>query len=412
MSGEKRLLVAIAAVAMVVAGCSSSSKPASSVSASSASAPTYTIGVLTDLTGLASSTELSVPLGVKAGVGLANSEGYNIKYVVADAATSPTGALAAAQKLVYEDHVFAVIAVSALTFSASSFLAAHGIPVIGASVDGSEWVTSKNMFSIDGTENFNKVYDVYGKFFKMEGVTNLAALGYGISPSSALSTKGTAASAEAAGIKVGYLNAAFPFGSTNVGPVVLAVKNAGSNGFYAGVETGTSFSLITSLRQQGVQMKAVLLPIGYGGDLLQGGPGAQQAAQGVYFIVSYEPVEMRTAATERFQKALKTYAGVTGDPTFNEYLAYLSVDGFVTGLKAAGAHPTQASFITAMLGINSYNADGLLGSHTLGFGLSQRGQNAGADNCSWITVFSGESFHLVPGADPICGSVIPGKTVS
>ena len=159
------------------------------------------------------------------------------------------------------------------------------------------------MFSINPLQNYNLVYDTLGSFFKMEGVTNVAALGYGITPSSALSTKGTAASAEAAGIKVGYLNANFPFGSTNVGPVVLAVKGVGSDGFYAGVETNTSFSLITSLRQEDVQMKAIVLPIGYGGDLLQGGPGARQAAQGVYFIVGYEPVEMHTAATQQFQSA-------------------------------------------------------------------------------------------------------------
>jgi branched-chain amino acid transport system substrate-binding protein len=44
--------------------------------------------------------------------------------------------------------------------------------------------------------------------------------------------------------------------------------------------------------------------------------------------------------------------------------------------------------------------------------MNQRGQAAGADNCTWVTQYSGSSFHLIPGADPICGSVIPGKTVS
>ena len=103
---------------------------------------------------------------------------------------------------------------------------------------------------------------------------------------------------------------------------------------------------------------------------------------------------------------------MTDDPTFNESLAYASVEGFVAGLKAAGADPTQASFITAMLGITDFDAGGLLGSHPIGFSLAQRGHDVGADNCSWITQFSGSSFHLVPGADPICGSVIAGKTVS
>ena len=424
----RRLVVVaalVAALVMAAAGCSSSSKspaptsPAptatarsSSVGGSSAPAatPTITIGVLTDLSGLAASTETSVPLGVKAGVGTAAEQGYNIKYVVADAATSPTGALTAAQKLVEQDHVFGVIGLSALTFAAAPFLTSHGVPVVGASIDGPEWVTANNMFSIDGTEDYSKAYDTFGKFFKMEGVTNLSALGYGITPSSALSTKGTAVSAEAAGIKVGYLNANFPFGSTNVGPAALAIKDAGSDGLYTGVETSTGFALITALRQEAAHLKAAILPIGYGGDLLQAGAAAQQAAQGVYFTVGYQPVEMHTAATERFQAALQKYAGVTTDPTFNEYLAYLSVDGFVTGLKAAGANPTPASFISAMQGITHYDAAGLYGSYSIGFSMAQRG--AASAQCVWMTQFSGSSFQLVAGADPICGTVIPGKVVS
>jgi branched-chain amino acid transport system substrate-binding protein len=418
----------MAAALAVIAGCSSSASrsaalatappsgpptttAAAAPATTSAPGPPITIGVLTDLTGLAASTEASIPAGIKAGVGVAQAEGYNIKYVVADAATSPTGALTAAQKLVDEDHVFGVIALSALTFAAANFLTSHGVPVVGAAIDGPEWVTAKNMFSIDGTEDFTKAYDQAGKFFTMEGVTNLAALGYGITPSSALSTKGTAISAENAGIKVGYLNANFPFGSTNVGPIALAIKDAGSDGLYAGVETSTSFALITALRQQGVHLKAPFLPIGYGGDLLDAGPAAMQAAQGVFFSVGYEPVEMHTPATERFQAALKQYAGVTIDPTFNQYLAYLSVDGFVTGLKAAGPNPTQASFINAMLGIDHYDAAGLYGSsYSIGFGMAQRG--AGSSLCTWMTQFSGSTFQLVPGADPVCGSVIPGKVVS
>jgi branched-chain amino acid transport system substrate-binding protein len=419
----------VVAIALVAAACSSSSKsgsPSASSSSSSSSSSasslssgsgasaghTITIGVLTDVSGLAASTEASVPEGIKAGVGEASQEGYTIKYVIADAGTSPTGALTAVQKLVDQDHVFGVIAISAVAFAAASFLTAHNIPVVGADIDGPEWVTAKNMFSIDGTEDFTKVYDVAGKFYKMEGVTNLAALGYGITPSSALSTKDTAVSAEVAGIRVGYLNANFPFGSTNVGPVALAIKSAGSDGMYTGVETSTSFALITALEQDGVHMKAALLPIGYGGDLLSGGPAAEQAAQGVYFIVDYEPAEMHTGATEQFQRALKQYAGVTDDPTFNEYLAYVSVDGFVTGLKAAGPDPTQAGFINAMSGITDYNAAGLFGDHSISFALSARGQTIGADNCEWITQFSGSTFHLVPGADPVCGSLVPGKTVS
>jgi branched-chain amino acid transport system substrate-binding protein len=391
----------------MAASCSSSSSHTTG-----SSAQTYTVGVLTDLSGPAASTEASVPLGIKAGIGRAAEEGYKIKYVIADAATSPSGALAAAHRLVDQDHVFAVLAVSALTFAASSYLTSKGVPVIGAAVDGPEWQNSQNMFAIEGTPDYNTVYTLFGDFFKMQGVTNVAALGYGITKSSELSTKSTAASAEAVGLKVGYLNANFPFGSTNVGPIALSIKNAGSDGYYGGVETSTNFALIEAFRQQGINMKAAILPIGYGGDLLSGGPSAQQAAQGVFFESGYEPVEMHTTATQQLQSAMSKYAGVTQDPTFNEYLAYVSVDGFVTGIKAAGAHPTQASLISGLLGIKDYDAAGLLGSHPIGFTLPQRAAGYGPQQCTWVTKFEGTTFQLVPGADPLCGALVPGKTVS
>jgi branched-chain amino acid transport system substrate-binding protein len=140
---------------MIVATSCSSSKLSSSTSGGTGK--TYTIGLLTDVTGPGSVTGASTPKGVAAGIGLASQEGYKIKYVVADTGSSPSGALTAAQTLVEQDHVFAVIAISGLTFSASNYLTSQNIPVVGAAIDASEWITSKNMFSVIGTQNFTKV---------------------------------------------------------------------------------------------------------------------------------------------------------------------------------------------------------------------------------------------------------------
>ncbi|MGF7236826.1 MAG: ABC transporter substrate-binding protein [Frankia sp.] len=400
-----------AAVVVVAAACGSSSSGGVS-KAGKTGTQNYTVGILTDLTGPGASSSKTAPKGFEAGVGLAAQKGYTIKYVVADTGSSPAGALTAAQKLVTRNHVFAVMALSGLTFAASAYLTAHHIPVVGAAIDSTEWITSSNMFSVTGTQDFNKVISTYGLVFKKIGVTNLGTIGYGAVPGSSSAAKGAAISAKSAGVKVGYLNPQFPLFSTDVGPIALAMKDARVDGLITSVQTNVAFGLITALRQQGVNLKGALLPTGYGGDLTQGGPGAVQSAQGVYFLSALEPVEMHTAATERFTKALSTFAGVTSQPTFAEYLAYASIDAFVTGLKAAGSHPSQSSFINAMLKIKNYNADGLYGSHSIGFSMSQRGQSAGADNCFWLTRFAGSSFHLVAGADPICGTVLPGKTVS
>ena len=403
----KLLTAAVAVVLMVAAGCSSST---SSGGGSGGGGHTYTVGVLTDLTGLASSGNKTSPQGVQAGAVYASKQGYTIKYVVADTATSPAGALSGAQKLVQQDHVFAVIAVSSLAFSAAPYLTSQGIPVLGAAEDGPEWITSKNMFSVYGPVDTTKVATTYGQFFKNQGATNVGALGYSISPSSAESAKGAGVSAQAAGLQAGYVNANFPFGSTNVQPVALAMKSAGVDGVTASTDPNTAFALVTALRQSGANVKVALLATGYGGDLQQAGPGALQAAQNVYFLSTFEPIEMHTAATQQFQSAAKT-AGINGDPTYAEYVGYTSIALLVQGLQGAGSSPTQASLIKALSGITNFNAAGLFGTHTLNLAV-RTGAPVGVDNCIWVTKLAGSTFQLVPGALPICGTIIPGKTVS
>ena len=406
MAKNRRMLVAVAALVVIATVGFSSSKPSG---ATTKDGHTYTIGLLTDLTGLAASAVETSPLGIKAGIGVADQEGYHIKYVVADTGSTPNGALVAAQKLVDQDHVFAVIAISGLTFGGASFLTSQGVPVIGSASDSTEWIASQNMFSVTNTGSFTNVYTTDGLLLKLLGVTNLGVIGFGVSPSSADSATGASLSAKAAGVKTGYLNANVPFGTTNVAPLALAMKSGGVNGFIGEVGTNTSFAVVSALRQDGVTLKGTLLPTGYGGDLTQGGPGSKQVAQGLDFLSSFEPVEMHTAATERIQAALKKYAGVTTDPTYAEYLGYVSVDAFVDGLKAAGANPTQASFIKTMLGITHYTAAGLAGGHTVSFGMAGRGEVEGADNCAWITRYSGSTFHLITGAEPLCGKLIPNE---
>jgi ABC-type branched-subunit amino acid transport system substrate-binding protein len=416
---SKRTLLAAAAVIMVVAaGCSSSSKssssgtttPSGSSSGGSSGSHTIKVGILTDITGPAASGNKSSVQGVDAGAVIAKQDGWTLKTYVGDTETSPSAALNAAKTLVEQDHVDVILTVSAITFGGAPYLTQQGVPVVGAPEDGPEWLTSMNMFPVYGYLDTTKVSTVYGQFFKMEGVTNVGALGYSISPSSAEAAKGAAVSAEVAGLKVGYLNAAFPFGSTNVQPVALAMKNAGVNGFTATVDPNTGFALITALKQDGDPLKVALLPTGYGGDLIQAGPGALQSGQGVYFGTSFEPMEMNTAATQQLKSALAA-VGIHTDPTYAEYAGYASVALLLEALKTTGPNPTHAGLITALNDVKGFNAAGLFGSQS--FDLGNRTNTAtGVGPCLYVTKLSGSTFQLVPGADPICGSEIPGKSVS
>jgi len=405
-------------VLLIFAGCSSNSSTATTSTtaattgstASGGSGKTFTIGLLTDASGPGASESATSALGVKAGIGVAATMGYKITSVEADTATSTTGALSGAQQLVEQDHVFGVIAASALFFSAAPYLTSNGIPVVGGAYDSSEWLSPKsyNMFSVIGNQDFTKVYTTTGVFLKSQGVTNLGAIGYSVSPSSSAAARASAVSAQEQGIKVGYLNDSFPFGSTNVGPAALAMKSAGVDALVADTEPSTVFALATALEQEGVHLKATVLPTGGGGDLIASGPASIQAAQGDDFLSDWEPPEMHTSATAALQSALAKYAGVHTDPTFAEYIGYLSVLGLVQGLQGAGANPTQSSVIKSLSRITNYNAEGLWGGHQT-VDWSKRPQ--GLTECFWMTKLSGSTFHLITGNDPVCGTQIKGKSV-
>ncbi|MDA8046119.1 MAG: ABC transporter substrate-binding protein [Actinomycetota bacterium] len=420
MSKPTKLVTAFAVIALV-AGCSSSTKPTSAggsgggtTATTAGTSPvrsTVTVGILTDLTGLAASGNKTSVQGAEAAANtLAAQAGIHLKFVQGDTQSSPSGALSAAKQMVEQDNVSAVVAVSALTFGAASYLTSKGIPVVGTAEDGPEWITSKNMFSAFGFLDQTKIGTTYGALFKMLGVNTMGSLGYGISPSSAEAAKNAAASSKAEGVKVGYLNANFPFGSTNVAPIALAMKNNGVEGFVASVDPNTGFALVTALRQVGADLEVALLPTGYGGDLDQAGPGALTTGQGVYFYTSFEPVEMHTAATDRMQAAMRT-VGVTSDPTYGEYAGYVSTALLVDALKTLGANPSTADLVTALNGVKGFDGAGLFGHHS--FDLSNRPETArGVDGCIFVTKLEGKAFTLVPGADPICGTPLPNVTLS
>jgi ABC-type branched-subunit amino acid transport system substrate-binding protein len=400
--GHKRLVAGAAAVVLLAAaGCGSSK------SSGSSGGKHYTIGLLTDLTGPAAAGNKTSVQGVEAGIAWAKGQGYTFSLQTADTQTSPGGALTGAQRLVDQNHVFAVIANSALAFGGTTFLTQKNIPVIGIDEDANEWATAKNMFSVTGVLYTQDVTTTYGQFFKMEHATRIGALGYSISPTSSEAAKGAAVSAQLAGLQAPYVNGAFPFGSTNVAPVALQMKSDGIDGFTAATQPNTSFALVTALRQAGANLKVPVFAEGYGGDLVQAGPAASQVAQNVYFSLGYEPIEMNTPATQQFVTALRS-AGVQGDPTFAEYNGYLSVVMLVQALQAAGSNPSKAAVLSALSNIHSWDAAGLFGSHPID--INNRAVQV--DNCQYFTKYVGSTFQLVPGADPLCGTVVPGKTVT
>src|ERR1700753_1604968 len=191
-----------AAVAVVLAGglalsaCSKSNNNSGNLASTpkanntAASGAPIKLGVLTSLTGDASSSFTTVSQGVKARIGLQNAaggvNGHKLQYVVADDTSSGPGAVAAAQQLIEQDHVYGIMENSSFFSAAAATTTKAGIPVTGVSFDaGPEWFdkSATNIFDAYGYGNYSLVSTTYPKFFKLKGATKVAAIGYGSSPS-------------------------------------------------------------------------------------------------------------------------------------------------------------------------------------------------------------------------------------
>ena len=100
---------------------------------------------------------------------------------------------------------------------------------------------------------------------KQLGAKKIGSVGYAISPSSTGVAKDTQKyAAPAAGLKPVYLNTAVDFGTTDVSPIVLGLKNAGADAVYLPLDGNTNLAIAQGLQQNGVPMKAVLFASGYG----------------------------------------------------------------------------------------------------------------------------------------------------
>src|SRR5580693_9342649 len=390
---KRRHLQAICfgAVALLgVAACSSAGSSGSSAASGSASGGTIKVGLLSDLTG-AYADGPSMEGGVKARFALQNAEGgvdgKKLQYVQADTTSTVPGTLSAAQTLVQNDHVLGIIGGNFNLSGAVTFLKQQNVPVVGfftASQDfGNPAFT--NLFSATGSGNPGfLVTTTYGNFFKSQGATSIAGVGYP-DASSTNSVIATMKGAQAAGLHVAYEDTSLPIGSTDVGALAL-------------------------LKEDGVKLKAAVLLTGYGQATL-GSPPAVAAAQGDDFMTFQQQAEANTPATKQMLAAFAKYASLTGEPYYDDIQGWVLADLFIRGLEAAGGNPTASSFISGLRKVNNYVAGGLYAKPIDFSQFGNLGIGVGPGNCVYISKLQGSTFHVLPAANPVCGTST-GQTVS
>jgi branched-chain amino acid transport system substrate-binding protein len=364
--GVRALTTAMAVGLVSVFGLSGASGAATAGSDQGVTDNSVKIGFIYSKTGVASATSGDSDIGCKARVGRENANGgvngrkVEVEYFDDQ---SSTANLTGAQDLVQNQHVFMIVNDSAFAFGTYRWLLDNGIPLIGGGYDGTYYGTPGNEQIISAFGNSAPVEgvsnDLGAKVMKQQGVKKTAALGYGISPSSSAAAKSfNKYAAPSQGLDPVLTNTTVDFGSTDVSPLVLQIKNAGADGAWYAMNGNTNLAIAQGLKQNGVNMKAQLMATGYGQDLLDQ-PIANQLGQGVLFTQGWQPVELKSKETKQFVSDLKKYADHTGVPDFGIYTGYMDCDLAITGIKAQGQNLDRSTYADDLRKLGKVNPAGL-----------------------------------------------------
>src|SRR5262249_4460246 len=217
--------------------------------------------------------------------------------------------LTGAQDLVKNKHALMIMNNSSFAFLTYRWLLDHNVPMIGGGYDGTYYGTAGNENIISALGNVfpqnGVTTDGLAKLMKAMGATKIAALAYGISPSSTAAAEALQKYAvPQPGLKAGYTNTPIDLGTTDVGPAVLGVKNSGADAIYLPLVANSNLAVVQGLQQNGVKMKSIVLATGYGQPFLDQ-PASKAFGPEIVLATGWAPVELKTAATKRVQADLQ-----------------------------------------------------------------------------------------------------------
>jgi branched-chain amino acid transport system substrate-binding protein len=407
-----RAVALAAGMGLATGGLLVTSAGAQSGNAPGVSAKDITLGYISSETGVAASASKGSTTGCKARIGAENAKGgVNGRKLTLEAIDDKSSAnLNAAKDLVENRDAFIVINDSAFAFTTYRYLRDADVPMLGGGFDGSYYYEkgNENIVSAygDGTPVPGITYDTVTKVMKKLGAKKAASIGYGVSPSSSETAKATVDyAAPAVGLQKGYLNTAVDFGTTDVAPIVLGIKNSGSDAVYLPLDANTNIAVVQGLQQNNVPMKATVSATGYGQALLDQ-PASKTLTDHDLFQTAYKPVEVGGNDIKTFQQNLKKYGGYTGVPGFGEYTGYVSCDLAIVGLQAAGKNPTRQGWVDAIRTTNGgiYDNAGLTcGSRN--FSKANFGKVV-KDSCIYYVVVKDGKWKVLFGGKPVKGKIV------
>ncbi len=388
-------------------------------SGDTASAPgvtptTIKIGILTDLTGSASSSFSDTPGAMEARFEAINAaggiNGRKITWVVDDTTSTPTGAETAAKDLIQNKGVFAIAELSSSFYGAAPYLQQAGIPVTGTGLDGPEWCEQPNTNLFDTTGDCAPNGPAYGDggFYKAIGATKIT---YVESNVSAAITMGDSVYES---IKEDGLQACdktiVPLGSVNFTAFALSFKADGCNAAECACVLSSSLAMATALHQAGLNKVKIIFAAGPTSMIYQNAQD-EAAAANAYFPGIVSSPTYTNAASKAYLAQLKKYdSSYTGGiPDLGEANGWAAANLMVEGLQQAGKNPTRASYITNLRKVTNWTNSGLA---TGPVSFAHFGSNPPTQCFSYVQFVDKKYVPFPASGKSFCGKALPGTAPS
>ena len=327
------------------------------------SATEIDVGSIANVTGPLSADFAPVVNGVEAYFSMVNAaggvDGRRLKLAFqTDDQGSPATDLADAQKLVEQDHVFALVGVGTPFFGGSAYLAQQGVPTFGYAVS-TEWQNHPTLFADYGSALCFQCGGTDDAFFaQQQGAKSIGIVSLSL-PVGAAGCHAAEDGLKRFGLNVSFTDFNFAFGADPTADV-LKMKQDNVDMLFMCLDVTGDVAFARAIDQNGLNLKQLWFN-GYDrGTLQQFG----SLMQGVYFGLQHVPFEAALAylgvypgldtyieEMNKYQKAY-TYDEVALD-------GWIAADQFVTGLRAAGRNLTQAKLVAAINAETGFTADGL-----------------------------------------------------
>jgi branched-chain amino acid transport system substrate-binding protein len=267
--------------------------------------------------------------------------------------------LSAAQNLVEQEKVYAILAESAQGAASAPYLSQKGVPVVGWQLGLPIFGQYTNYF---GFQNAN-AKDIASNYTTRNAVVvdklggKKVALVAGNTGNSAIFIEQIADAIKrfGKGMTVAYKTSDIPVGNTEWGSYAQQIKDSGADTMYTGLSPTDNIGLVTAMKQAGTSVKNIVLSAGYDPRLT-----SLAALDGTTVGIEFKPLETTPApkGIADFKTAMAQYKP-SAPVNQSAAVGWLSANTLIEGIKAAGVNcPTQKGFINNLRLVKDYTADG------------------------------------------------------